>query len=58
MINMPCECDVWLGSAWEPEAGDAPSPTPVALSFTDLGVEKNLSLLGLYLLPQYETDEG
>lgn len=47
-----------LGPAWEPEAGDAPSPTPAALPFTDLRVEKILSLLGLYLLPQCETDEG
>lgn len=57
-MNYSLECDVSLGPAWEPEAGDAPSPTPAALPFTDLRVEKILSLLGLYLLPQCETDEG
>lgn len=47
-----------LEPAWEPQAGDAPSPAPAALSFTHFRVEKILSLLGLYLLPECETDEG
>lgn len=57
-MNYSLECDTLLGSAWEPEAGDAPSPAPAALSFTDFRVEKIPSPLGLYLLPQCETDEG